>query len=252
MCSAVRVSVCQCVSVCVCVHVATACPLHSCGACGAHATLPARTPPTHQHKHAPRCVAPPRRAPPRRAPPRPAPPRPAPPRPAPPRPADPHARTRTCSSWSASTSATMLSTIGTARGTTHGSWRPRARSSVSSPACARARVWMGMCECVCVCVCAEACVWMGTCVLCVLGCMLRCVCGWARACTQARVCWHDHTWQQQTVPHTHARAARTLARDCLLLDADGAGGLEGHAQHNVLPIADAALDAARPVRGLAR
>ena len=39
-----------------------------------------------------------------------------------------------CSSASTSTSAAIASTMGTARGTTHGSWRPRARSSVSWPA----------------------------------------------------------------------------------------------------------------------
>lgn len=39
-----------------------------------------------------------------------------------------------CMRWSTSTSAAIASTIGTARGTTQGSWRPRARSSVSCPA----------------------------------------------------------------------------------------------------------------------
>ena len=36
--------------------------------------------------------------------------------------------------WSQSTSAAIASTNGTARGSTHGSWRPRPVSSVSSPA----------------------------------------------------------------------------------------------------------------------
>mmetsp|Transcript_29662 Transcript_29662/g.76130 ORF Transcript_29662/g.76130 Transcript_29662/m.76130 type:complete len:206 (+) Transcript_29662:50-667(+) len=54
-----------------------------------------------------------------------------------------------CSRWSASTSATMASTIGTARGTTHGSWRPRASSSTSLPSrvtvfCLRAMVEVGL------------------------------------------------------------------------------------------------------------
>jgi hypothetical protein len=44
-----------------------------------------------------------------------------------------HSTDLTCSSWSASTIATMLSTIGTALGTTQGSWRPLALSSVSMP-----------------------------------------------------------------------------------------------------------------------
>mmetsp|Transcript_28244 Transcript_28244/g.61896 ORF Transcript_28244/g.61896 Transcript_28244/m.61896 type:complete len:265 (+) Transcript_28244:561-1355(+) len=37
-----------------------------------------------------------------------------------------------CSMWSQSTRAAMASTMGTARGTTQGSWRPRARSSDST------------------------------------------------------------------------------------------------------------------------
>jgi hypothetical protein len=43
--------------------------------------------------------------------------------------------------------------------------------------------------------------------------------------------------------------ARTCSCDCLLLDANGAGGLERHTQHNVLAITDATLDATRPVSG---
>ena len=43
------------------------------------------------------------------------------------------ARITSCrSAWSASTSAVIASTIGTARGSTHGSWRPRAWIVVSS------------------------------------------------------------------------------------------------------------------------
>jgi hypothetical protein len=35
----------------------------------------------------------------------------------------------------------------------------------------------------------------------------------------------------------------TIPRDSVLPDADGAGGLEGNPEHDILPIADAALDA---------
>lgn len=55
----------------------------------------------------------------------------------------------TWSSWSARTRAAIASTIGTARGTTQGSWRPRATSSTDSPArltvfCLRAIVDVGL------------------------------------------------------------------------------------------------------------
>ena len=55
----------------------------------------------------------------------------------------------TCSSWSASTRATLLSTMGAARGTTQGSCRPRASSSTSCPSrdtvcCRRAMVAVGL------------------------------------------------------------------------------------------------------------
>lgn len=52
-------------------------------------------------------------------------------------------------SWSAMTRATMASTMGTARGTTQGSWRPRAISSTSLPSrltvtCLREMVLVGL------------------------------------------------------------------------------------------------------------
>jgi hypothetical protein len=100
----------------------------------------------------------------------------------------------------------MDSTIGTARGTTQGSCRPRARSSVSSPGQRQDSSKVA-----------------------------------AKRCDGETLRWTQNRRAPSTQPHCTAPLLHTFARDGLLLDANCAGWLKRNAQHYILAIADAPL-----------